>query len=101
MAAITLLPLPGLSHSARRRRRPCCYHAQMYPCRLSLVLLPYFQSLQAATLVDCARRFAAIYGAPWHIRFKLQLGLLGAYGIKAVGSVGLAVYTYFWIRDNK
>lgn len=46
---------------------------QVYPCRLSVIVLPAQQILEAATLVDCARRLCAVYGAPWHIRFKLQV----------------------------
>lgn len=45
----------------------------MYPSRLSLVLLPVQQALQLSTLVDSLRRFAAIYKAAWHVRFKLQV----------------------------
>ncbi len=48
-------------------------YLQVYPCRLSVIVLPAQQVLEAATLVDCARRLCSVYGAPWHIRFKLQV----------------------------
>lgn len=51
----------------------CASLAQVYPCRLSVLVLPAQQVLEAATLVDCARRLCAVYGAPWHITFKLQV----------------------------
>ena len=73
----------------------------MYPCILSLHLLPLQQLLEAASLVDCARRFTAIFGAPWHVRFKLQLAMLGAYVLKALAGAGLAAYSYWWLRDNE
>lgn len=73
----------------------------MYPSRLSLLLLPVQQMLAVATLVDCARRFSAIYGAPWHLRFKLQLGFVAAHAVKALGGLGLAGFTWWWIRENK
>ena len=44
----------------------------MYPCRLTLLVLPVQQMLAIATLADCARRTAAVYGASWGLRFKLQ-----------------------------
>jgi hypothetical protein len=73
----------------------------MYPCRLTLLLLPVQQMLAVATLFDCARRTAAIYGAPWHLRFRLQLGFLFGCGVRALGGAGLAAFTYYWIRQNK
>lgn len=72
----------------------------MYPCRLSLILLPYQQLLQAATLVDCVRRFLSVYGAPWHLRFKAYLFFTGAFAAKAIGGSLLAAFVFYWIRGH-
>ncbi|KAL4448336.1 hypothetical protein ABPG75_005555 [Micractinium tetrahymenae] len=72
----------------------------LYPCRLSLLLLPVQQMLSVATLVDSARRFCTVYGAPWTLRFKLQLGFVGAHFVKAAGAAGIAGFAYWWIRQN-
>ena len=61
------------AHSFPNRDPRCASLAQVYPCRLSVLVLPAQQVLEAATLVDCARRLCAVYGAPWHITFKLQV----------------------------
>ncbi|PRW44843.1 prolyl endopeptidase-like isoform A [Chlorella sorokiniana] len=74
--------------------------ALVYPCRLSVLVLPVQQLLEAATLVDCMRRLCAVYGAPWHIRFKLQLLFTAAHFLKFVGSAGVAGFIYWWIRSN-
>lgn len=51
-----------------------CVVSLMYPCRLTLIMLPLRQLLELATLADTARRFTAIYpGTPWHARFKAQV----------------------------
>ena len=73
----------------------------MYPARLSLLLLPWTEALQLATLADCARRLVTIFGAPWHIRFRLQLAMLASLLIRVVGAVGVAVFTLVWIREQE
>lgn len=70
----------------------------LYPCRLSLVLLPLQEMLQVATLVDCVRRFMSIYGAPWHMRFKTLLLFMVVFSAKAVGGAALTAFTFYWLR---
>ncbi|PSC70433.1 Lysosomal Pro-X carboxypeptidase [Micractinium conductrix] len=72
----------------------------MYPCRLTLLVLPVQQMLAIATLADCARRTAAVYGASWGLRFKLQLGFMLGQGVRALGGIGVSAFTYWWIRQN-
>lgn len=72
----------------------------LYPCRLSLILLPLQQLFQAAVLVDCVRRFLSIYGTPWHIRFKAYLAFIAAFAAKAAGAALLAAYAFWWIRSH-
>ena len=77
-----------------------CPPLQLYPCRLSLILLPLQQLFQAAVLVDCVRRFLSIYGTPWHIRFKAYLAFIAAFAAKAAGAALLAAYAFWWIRSH-
>lgn len=86
-AHLTLFPLP-----------PPTIPLQLYPCRLSLVLLPLQEMLQVATLVDCVRRFVSIYGAPWHMRFKTLLLFMVVFSAKAVGGAALTAFTFYWLR---
>ncbi|KAL4433269.1 hypothetical protein ABPG77_003317 [Micractinium sp. CCAP 211/92] len=72
----------------------------LYPCRLSLLLLPVQQMLSVAALADSARRFCAAFGVPWALRFKLQLGFVGAHFIQAAGAAGIAGFAYWWIRQH-
>lgn len=75
--------------------------SQLYPCRLSLLLLPVQQMLSVAALADTARRFCAVFEAPWTLRFKVQLIFVGAHFVKALGAAGIAGFAYWWIRQNK
>ena len=55
---------------------------QMYPARLSLMLLPLNQVLQLSSLLDCARRFAAIFAADTLLRLRLHFATLAGVAVR-------------------
>lgn len=71
---------------------------QLYPCRLSLELLPYYQLLGVAGVFDSLRMILNVFGAPPQTHLANLVAMCGAFLARTVAAAMLALKTYSWIK---
>jgi hypothetical protein len=88
------LPTPGYTQTCLPRPRS---PLQFFPCKLSLLLLPWHELLAVAGAAEAHYAFGVVLRSPRAAMssrlLALQLGCL----VRAAGSLSLAVYSLFWL----
>lgn len=73
---------------------------QIYPCKLTLLLLPWWQLAELSWAAGASETLAAAYRAPVVVHFNAQMAVLCALGVRTLGATGMALYAWTWIRSS-